>query len=75
MILHEMLKDEREAGKQEGISKGKSEAVLDILEDLGEVPEDLRQRISDEKNLTVLKKYLQQAVKSESIEQFIKAIS
>ena len=91
MILHEMLKDEREAGKQEGLQegwkagkqeglqegvrKGKSESILNILEDLGEVPENLRQQILTEKDPNILKKYLQQAVKAESVDQFIEAIS
>ena len=90
-----MLKDEREAGKQEGLQegwkagkqeglqeglqegvrKGKSESILNILEDLGEVPENLRQQILTEKDPNILKKYLQQAVKAESVDQFIEAIS
>ena len=86
MILHEMLKDEREAGKQEGLEKGLKEglkegrkeglqeSILDILEEKGEVSEELRMRILNEKDLNVLKKYVQQAVKAESIHHFIKVI-
>ena len=82
MILHEMLKDEREAGKQEGLEKGLKEgrkeglqeSILDILEEKGEVSEELRLQILNEKDLNVLKKYVQQAVKAESIHHFIKAI-
>ena len=83
MILHEMLKDEHEAGKQEGLEKGLKEgrkeglqeSILDILEEKGEVSEELRLRILNEKDLNVLKKNVQQAVKAESIYHFIKTIS
>ena len=67
MIFHEMLREEYDEGKAEG----KAEAVLNLLEELGEISDDLRVRIISEKNLDVLKRWLKQAVKSESIDEFI----
>ena len=67
MILQEMLREEYDEGKAEG----KAEAVLNLLEELGEISDDLRVRIISEKNLDVLKRWLKQAVKSESIDEFI----
>ena len=67
MIFREMLREEYDEGKAEG----KAEAVLNLLEELGEISDDLRVRIISEKDLDVLKRWLKQAVKSESIDEFI----
>ena len=67
MIFQEMLREEYAEGKAEG----KAEAVLNLLEELGEISDDLRVRIISEKDLDVLKRWLKQAVKSESIDEFI----
>ena len=67
MIFQEMLREEYDEGK----AAGKAEAVLNLLEELGEISDDLRVRIISEKNLDVLKRWLKQAVKSESIDEFI----
>ena len=67
MIFQEMLREEYDEGKAEG----KAEAVLNLLEELGEISDDLRVRIIFEKDLDVLKRWLKQAVKSESIDEFI----
>ena len=67
MIFQEMLREEYDEGKAEG----KAEAVLNLLEELGEISDDLRVRIISEKDLDVLKSWLKQAVKSESIDEFI----
>ena len=67
MIFQEMLREEYDEGKAEG----KAEAVLNLLEELGEISDDLRVRIISEKDLDVLKRWLKQAAKSESIDEFI----
>ena len=67
MIFQEMLREEYDEGKAEG----KAEAVLNLLEELGEISDDLRVRIISEKDIDVLKRWLKQAVKSESIDEFI----
>ena len=67
MIFQEMLREEYDEGKAER----KAEAVLNLLEELGEISDDLRVRIISEKDLDVLKRWLKQAVKSESIDEFI----
>ena len=67
MIFQEMLREEYDEGKAEG----KAEAVLNLLEELGEIYDDLRVRIISEKDLDVLKRWLKQAVKSESIDEVI----
>ena len=65
--FQEMLREEYAEGKAEG----KAEGVLNLLEEQGEISDDLRNRIISEKDLDVLKRWLKQAAKSESLEEFI----
>lgn len=69
-----MLRDEYRKGISEGEAlgkaKGKSEAILDLLEDLGPVSNTLRQRIMQETDLTVLRTMHKAAAKAWSLEQF-----
>ena len=67
MLLELMLKDERREGKAEG----KAEEVISFLEDLSVVPEELQEKILEEKNLVTLKRWLKLAARAESIEQFV----
>ena len=70
-----IIRDEGvEFGKQLGIINGKIEAVLELLEDKGEVPEKVKTEIFAETDLEVLKKWLRLAAKSETIEDFCKEI-
>ena len=82
MLLEELLKEEREngriegkaEGKVEGKVEGKAESILELLSDLGEVPEELRKKIWGEKDLDILKSYLKKASASKTIEQFQKLV-
>ena len=60
MLLEELLKTERNEGKAEG-----------KMEDLGEVPDDLRVMIEEETSLSKLRSWLKAAAKAESIHQFM----
>lgn len=83
MIFEEMLRDEREEGKAEGIAEGKAEGIaegkteavlemlLELMNDLGEIPDELRNRITSEKDLETLKKWLRLAARSESLDEFL----
>lgn len=62
MIFEEMLRDER--------LQGKAGAILEILEELGNVPEALRGRILEEKDAARLSAFLKAAARAESVEQF-----
>ena len=74
MLLEELLKEERENGRIEGKAEGKAESILELLSDLGEVPEELRKKILGEKDLDILKSYLKKASASKTIEEFQKLI-
>ena len=60
----------RAEGLAEGIAQGKAEAILQLLEDLGEIPTALQKRIQAETDLQVLHRWLKAAAKAESIAEF-----
>ena len=66
MIFEEMLRDERAEGKAEAVL----EMLLELMNDLGEIPDELRNRITSEKDLETLKKWLRLAARSESLDEF-----
>ena len=74
MKMEERERIIRDEGKQIGIINGKIESILELLEDNGEVPEKVKTEIFAETDLEVLKKWLHLAAKSETIEEFCKAI-
>ena len=83
MIFEEMLRDERAEGKAEGIAEGKAEGIaegkteavlemlLELMSNLGEIPDELRNRITSEKDLETLKKWHRLAARSESLDEFL----
>ena len=63
-----------EEGKIAGIAEGKNlgerQAVLDLLEDLREIPEDIRTRIHTEEDQKNLRQWLKAAARAASFEAF-----
>ena len=57
-------------GEAVGKLKGKIDSLLEILEELGDIPEALQTRIQSEKDLQVLTSWLKAAAKADSIEEF-----
>ena len=68
MLLEELLKDERAEGKVEG----KAESILFLLQDIGSVPDGLRNKILKEQDMEILLKYLKLAARVDSIADFEK---
>ena len=64
------MKDEMDAKKAEGKMEGKTESVLDLLLDLGEVPEKLQAEIMGQKNPEILKQWIKYAARAETVEEF-----
>ena len=60
-----------EEGREEGFSAGKADAILELLEDIGTIPEEIRERIHNEKDSKVLNGWLKQAAKADSIDEFV----
>ncbi len=63
-----------EEGVEDGIERGKTEAILDLLEELGPVPEKIREKICCITDLEVLGKLLKFAAKADSLEEFEKKL-
>ena len=86
MLLKELIKEEREEAKAEGISigkaegisigksEGKAEMLLEYLADLGTVPEEFKKKIMNESDKAVLLSYLKKASKANSMDEFLKMI-
>jgi len=76
MIFEEMLREEKQEGRLEGRLEGRIEAtredVFELLEDLGEVPDRLRDRMEALEELGDLKFLFKLAVKADSIQNFVK---
>ena len=72
--IYEIKRDARREGKREGRLEGRCEAILELLEDCGEVPEETKKLILEEKNKERLGMWLRLAAKAESIEEFCMAM-
>ena len=80
MIFEEMLREEKQEGRQEGLLEGRiegrieatREGIFELLEDLGEVPDKLRDRMEALEELGDLKFLFKLAVKADSIQNFVK---
>ena len=57
-------------GMSLGMSQGKAEAILEILDIKGFISEDVRQRIIAEKDGSVLTKWIRVAMASDTAEEF-----
>ena len=64
------VQETRRISRSEGKAEGKAEDILDLLEDLGKVPDTLREVIMAEKDLDKLKKWHKTAARAKSVEQF-----
>lgn len=62
-------------GREEGSRNNAIEFILDSLEDLGKTPDTLKERISSETDLSVLKSWMKKAARAKSIEDFQKYIT
>ena len=70
MLLEELIKEEREQALAEGISRGQISSILELLSYLGEVPEEIKEAVSEENDPEVLKLYLRQAAAAKSMDDF-----
>ena len=65
--------------KTRSSSRGRQEAttemLLEVLQELGPVPDELHKKIQAENNLDTLKQWSKLAIKSQSIEEFLGKIN
>ena len=75
MTMEELVQDrERKSHKEglaEGLVEGLASAVLDLLSDMGSVPEALEAQIKSERNPDTLRNWNKVAAKSDSVEDFL----
>ena len=69
--IEEGLEKGMKEGREEGFTAGKADAILDLLEDIGTIPEEIRERIRNEKDCKILNGWLKQAAKAASIDEFV----
>lgn len=78
MLFEELMKDEYNAGKAEGLELGKAEAaqsiLVEILHEIAPVSDNLKERISSIKELEVVMQLTVTAAKADSIEEFEKEL-
>ncbi len=60
----------RAEGKSEGMLETRIASVLELLEDIGDIPEPLKNKICSEADMDTLKKWHKYAAKSNSIKEF-----
>lgn len=60
----------REDGRIEGMLQAKVMDILELLEDIGEISQPLKNKICSETDMDILKKWLKAAAKSNSFEEF-----
>lgn len=70
MIFEEMMRDERKAGREEGLQEGLRVSIYELLEDIGTISDELQDQINELSDVKQLKKLHKLAAKSESIEIF-----
>lgn len=75
MKWYEMEKRLREEAMAEGKAEGKVEDIIELLEEIGIIPEELKKRMQEQKDLGILRKWHKLAARSGSIEEFEGRIS
>ncbi len=69
-IKEEVREEVKEEVKEEIKIEQKVESILELLEDYGEIPEDLKKRVVGEKNTEILRRWHKLAAKAKSMEEF-----
>ena len=80
MIFEEMLREEKQEGRQEGLLEGRiegrieatREGIFELLENLGEMPDRLRNKMENLEELGDLKFLFKLAAKADSMQNFVK---
>lgn len=68
------IKVQREEAKEEGIKLGTMSDIIELLKDLEQVSDTLKNKIMKEENPDILRKWLKLAAKAETVEEFEKNI-
>ena len=66
------VQETRRISRAEGRAEGKAEDILELLEDIGNVSDELKERIMKEKNLEIFRKWHKAAARAEIWSSFWK---
>lgn len=66
---------EKAEASAEGRGEGKADSVLELLSDLGDIPEDIEARIKEEQDENILSRWLELAAKAKEMEEFRRGIA
>ena len=66
-----LMQDEGRAGRAEDRVLEHKDSILEFLDDIGVVPDELRDRIMEENDMDKLKEWMKLVVRVNSMEQFI----
>lgn len=69
-IADRIRNEGREEGRQEGKLRGMTDAILELLEELGQVPQRIVELISAEDDLGVLSRWVKSAAKAKNLAEF-----
>ena len=61
-------------GLEQGITQGITQSIIEFLEELGDIPDELRAKILEQRDRETLRYWLKTAAKSESLEAFMEYI-
>jgi len=64
----------RAEGRVQGRAEGKVESLLEILEELGTVSDETRQKIMSQRDADILKRWIKVAARAETMEEFEKEL-
>ncbi len=70
----EGIKEGIKEGRLKGRSEGKAESTIELLEEVGTVSIDLKEKIMSQKDMDVLTRWLKLSAKVSSVEEFEKAM-
>lgn len=70
MILHEMMRDERNEGRMEGALLAQQNAILELLEELGSIPADITREVRALQSPEKLSRLHKKAARASSFEAF-----
>ena len=69
--LQKGLKEGRQKGLKEGQRLSRIEDILELLSEIGCIPDDIRERITSETHLDTLKQWSRNAARCQNLEEFI----
>ena len=65
------LKEGQQKGLKEGQRLSRIEDILELLSEIGCIPDDIRERITSETHLDTLKQWSRNAARCQNLEEFI----